>query len=65
MTKNTKTIRELKTIFINGKQVRVKANKKVDGVEIEEFILNNYDPIFLHQNKMWEHIEIDTNTKKE
>lgn len=46
-------------IFKNGKQVKVKRPLKIDGLNTDEFILRNADPIWLHQNEMWEHIEID------
>jgi hypothetical protein len=42
------------TIFINGKQKRVKRPPTIDGIDIEDFIRRNSDPIWLHQNEMWE-----------
>ncbi len=44
------------TIFVNGKQKRVKRPPTVDGVPVDKFIRNNADPIWLHQNEMWEHM---------
>ena len=44
-------------VFINGKQVRIKRPPKIDGMDVDEFILNNADPIWLHQNEMWEYME--------
>jgi hypothetical protein len=44
-------------VFMNGKQVRVKRPETIDGMDKDEFILNNADPIWLHQNEMWEYIE--------
>jgi hypothetical protein len=44
-------------IFINGKQVRVKRPPTIDGLPVDEFILRNADPIWLHQNGMWEYIQ--------
>jgi hypothetical protein len=44
------------TIFINGKQKRVKRPPTVEGVPVDEFIANNADPIWLHQMGMWEYI---------
>lgn len=41
-------------IFINGKQVRIKRPLTVDGLPVEQFIENNADPIWLHQNELWE-----------
>lgn len=42
------------TIFINGKQKRVKRPPTIDGMSVEEFIRRNADPIWMHQNEMWE-----------
>ena len=46
--------KEYMTIFMNGKQKRVKRPPTVDGMDIDEFIRRNADPIWLHQNEMWE-----------
>lgn len=46
-------------VFINGKQVRVSRRPTIDGMGIDEFIQRNADPIWLHQNEMWEYIETD------
>ena len=48
--------KEYMTIFINGKQKRVKCPPTIDGMEEDEFIRKNADPIWLHQNEMWEYI---------
>ncbi len=50
---------EFMTLFINGKQKRVKRPPTIDGIDIEDFIKRNADPIWLHQNEMWEHIGTD------
>lgn len=42
------------TIFINGKQKRVPRPQLVEGLPVDEFIERNADPIWLHQNEMWE-----------
>ena len=42
------------TIFINGKQKRVPRPQQIDGLPVDEFIVRNADPIWLHQNEMWE-----------
>lgn len=47
------------TIFINGKQKRVPRPPTVDGMEVDEFIRKNADPIWLHQNEMWEYMTVD------
>jgi len=48
-------------VFMNGKQVRVKRYPTIDGMDVDEFILSNVDPIWLHQNEMWEYIETEEN----
>ncbi len=45
------------TIFINGKQKRIKRQPTIDGMDVDEFIRWNADPIWLHQNEMWEHMD--------
>lgn len=47
------------TIFVGGKQKRVKRPPTIDGVDVEEFIRRNADPIWLHQNEMWEYMNED------
>ena len=44
-------------VFMNGKQVRGKRPEIMGGVDPEEFIRSNADPIWLHQNEMWEYME--------
>ena len=51
---------EYMTIFINGKQKRVKRPQLIDGIDADEFIRRNADPIWLHQAEMWE----DMNTEE-
>jgi hypothetical protein len=48
--------KEFMTIFINGKQKRVKRPPTIDGMNVDEFISRNADPIWLHQNEMWEYM---------
>lgn len=48
---------EYRTIFINGKQKRVRREPMIDGLPVDEFIRRNADPIWLHQNEMWEDID--------
>ena len=47
------------TIFVNGKQKRVKRPPAIDGMDPDEFILRNADPIWLHQNETWEYLTDD------
>ena len=46
---------EYMTIFLHGKQKRVKRPPTIDGLDVDEFILRNADPIWAHQNEMWEY----------
>ena len=41
-------------VFIGGKQVRVKRPPTIDGVLENEWIEQNADPVWLHQNEMWD-----------
>lgn len=52
------------TIFINGKQKRVKRPSTIGGMDVDEFIRRNADPVWLHQNEMWEYIDDFQNGKK-
>jgi len=47
------------TIFINGKQKRVLRPPKIEGMDADEFIRRNADSIWLHQNEMWEFMNLD------
>ncbi len=59
--KAEKKLRQKKymTIFINGKQKRVKQPPTINGMDVDEFIRRNADPIWLHQNEMWEYLMDD------
>ena len=48
------------TIFINGKQKRVPRPPMIEGMPVEEFIARNADPIWLHENELWELMTPDT-----
>jgi hypothetical protein len=53
------------TIFINGKQKRVRRPPTIDGMDVDEFIRQNADPIWLHRNEMWEYIETESMEESE
>jgi hypothetical protein len=55
--------REFMTILINGKQKRIRREPTIDGISVYEFIMQNADPIWLHQNEMWE--DMQRTTKRE
>ncbi len=42
-----------------GKQKRVRRPEMIDGIPIDEFIRQNADPIFLHQEGLWHEIHRD------
>jgi hypothetical protein len=44
------------TVFVNGKQKRVRRAPLIEGMDSDEFISRNADVIWLHQNEMWEEI---------
>jgi len=41
-------------VVIRGKQKWVPRPPSIDGVPADEFIARNADPIWLHQNELWE-----------
>jgi hypothetical protein len=48
---------EYQTIFVGGKMKRIRRAPSVEGMSVEEFVRENADPIFLHQEEMWELLE--------
>lgn len=50
--------KEYRTIFINGKQKRVKQPPTVDGMDLDKFIDRNAERIWLTQNEMWEELYV-------
>jgi hypothetical protein len=51
--------REYMTIFVRGKQKRVRRPEMIEGMDVEEFIGWNADPIWLHQNELSEYMMPD------
>ena len=49
--------KKYKSVFINGKQLRIKREPEIDGIPVDEWIEQNADPLWLHQNEMWEYID--------
>jgi hypothetical protein len=45
------------TIIVSCKQKRVKRPPTRGGVDADEFIRRNADPIWLHQNEIWEYVD--------
>jgi len=52
------------TIFVNGRQKRIKRPPTVDGMDVNEFIRANADPIWLHQNELWEYMDVEEEENK-
>jgi hypothetical protein len=46
-------------IFVRGKQKRVRRQPMIDGMGVDEFIRRNADPIWLHQEGLWEYLMIE------
>ena len=47
---------ESMTIFVNGKQKRVRRPPMVEGLPADEFARRNANDIWHHENGMWEFI---------
>jgi len=45
---------EYETVFLNGKQVRVKRPPTIGGLPVDDWLVQNADPIFLHQSERWD-----------
>jgi hypothetical protein len=50
---------EYMTIFVGGKQKRVKRPPTIEGMSVEEFTRRNADALWYHQNEMWDEIDLD------
>ncbi len=48
---------EFETVFVGGKQKRVRRRPLIEGLDPDEFIRRNADPIWLHQEGLWECME--------
>jgi hypothetical protein len=53
---------EFMTIFIHGKMKRIRRPPQIEGMDVDDFIRQNADTIWLHQNEMWETIETSKET---
>lgn len=47
---------EFMTVFINGKQKRVRRPPMIEGLPVDEFIRRNADPLWLHRHGYWEYL---------
>ena len=59
--KRARRERKLKfmTIFVNGRQKRVPRPQLIDGLPVEAFIARNADPVWLHEQGLWEYMTPD------
>jgi 16S rRNA U516 pseudouridylate synthase RsuA-like enzyme len=46
-------------IFVGGRMKRVRRRPMIDGMDADELIRRNADPIWLHQNEEWEYIQAE------
>ena len=51
--------KKYQVVFMNGKQVKIRRSPTVDGMPVDQFIEENADPLWLHQNEMWELIPVE------
>ena len=49
--------KDFMTVFMNGKQVRVRRPATVDGMDVEDYIRCNADDIWLHQHGYWDTLD--------
>ncbi len=50
-------------IFVNGRQKRVPRPPQIGGMSVHEYMARNADPIWLHQNGMWEYMQADDDSE--
>jgi hypothetical protein len=55
---------EYAIIFVNGKQKRVERPPTIERMDVDEFVRNNADPLWLHQNELWEFADMDQEENK-
>lgn len=62
------------TIFINGRQKRVRRPRLIDGMSVDEFLVRgeettfmarNAEPLWLHQHELWELYETPETPRKD
>jgi hypothetical protein len=57
--------RKYRWVFMSGKQVRIKKPPTIDGMPVDQYIEQNADPIWLHQNGMYEILHARENEEDE
>src|SRR5579872_4874129 len=51
--------------FSQWKQKRVRREPTIDGIPVDEFTAKNADPIWRHQNEMWEDMQDESNESQQ
>jgi len=46
---------------MNGELFKVKRPPTIEGISIDEYIQQNADPIWSHENEMWEYMQTEEN----
>lgn len=56
--KAQKRARQLRymTVFMNGRQKRVKRPETIEGMPVDEYLGENADALYWHQNGEWDRI---------
>ncbi len=59
--------KKYKWVFMHGKKVRIKIQRPptIEGMDVDEFIRRNADPIWLHQNELWHLMDINNEEELE
>jgi len=53
------------TVFVGGKMKRVRRPPTIDGMDVDEFIRRNADPVWLHQEELWEYMDESVGSEEE
>jgi uncharacterized protein YnzC (UPF0291/DUF896 family) len=56
---------EFMTVFVGGKMKRVRRPPTIDGMDVDEFIRRNADPVWLHQEELWEYMDESVGSEEE
>ncbi len=51
---------EYETVFVHGRMKRVPRAPTLDGMSVQDFIDENADAVFLHQEELWEDLEAES-----
>ncbi|MFA6960869.1 MAG: hypothetical protein WC205_08980 [Opitutaceae bacterium] len=56
---------EFMTVFVGGKQKRIRRPPMIEGLPADEFVRRNADPVWLYQHGYWELIDAEPETPEE